>query len=60
MMGKVTGKNIETFESPRRLGDPARLVVSAEKIIAELGWASKYPHLETIIETTLMDMEIEA
>jgi UDP-glucose 4-epimerase len=48
---KVTGKKIIAVESPRRLGDPARLVASSEKIKKELGWDPKYPDLETIIET---------
>jgi UDP-glucose 4-epimerase len=48
---KVTGKKIVSIESPRRPGDPARLVASSEKIKEELGWAPKYPDLETIVET---------
>ena len=48
---KVTGKKVATVESPRRPGDPARLVASSEKIMRELGWTPKYPDLETIIET---------
>lgn len=48
---KVTGQKIRTVPSPRRLGDPARLVASSEKIREELGWIPKYPDLETIVET---------
>jgi UDP-glucose 4-epimerase len=48
---KVTGKRISSIDSPRRQGDPARLVAGSEKIRKELGWAPKYPELETIIET---------
>jgi UDP-glucose 4-epimerase len=48
---KVTGKKIVSIESPRRPGDPARLVASSEKIRRELGWIPKYPDLETIVET---------
>ena len=48
---KVTGKNIATVESPRRPGDPARLVASSEKIKKELGWAPEYPDLGAIVET---------
>jgi UDP-glucose 4-epimerase len=48
---KVTKRKIATTESPRRPGDPARLVASSEKIKKELGWVPKYPELETIVET---------
>ena len=48
---KVTGKRVASMESPRRPGDPARLVASSEKIRKELGWAPKYPDIETIVET---------
>jgi len=48
---KVTGRKVTAIESPRRPGDPARLVASSEKIRHELGWIPKYPDLETIIET---------
>ena len=48
---KITGKKIVSVESPRRPGDPARLVASSEKIGEELGWVPKYPDLETIVET---------
>lgn len=48
---KVTKRKITTIESPRRPGDPARLVASSEKIKKELGWVPKYPELETIVET---------
>ena len=48
---KVTGRTVTTVDSPRRPGDPARLVASSEKIRQELGWIPKYPDLETIVET---------
>lgn len=48
---KVTGRKVTAIESPRRPGDPARLVASSEKIREELGWTPKYPDLETIVET---------
>ncbi len=47
---KVSGKKITATPSPRRPGDPGRLVASCEKIKAELGWEPKYPDIETIIE----------
>jgi UDP-glucose 4-epimerase len=48
---KVTGRKVAAVDSPRRPGDPARLVASSEKIREELGWLPKFPDLETIVET---------
>ena len=48
---KVTKRKMTIMESPRRAGDPARLVASSEKIRRELGWTPEYPALETIVET---------
>lgn len=45
----VTGHPIPTVESPRRPGDPPRLVASSEKIRRELGWQPRFPGLDTII-----------
>ena len=41
------------YESEKlvRAGDPPTLVASADKIRKELGWASKYTDLQSIIET---------
>lgn len=47
----VIGKPIPVKEAPRRQGDPAVLVASAEKIKNELGWQPTYESLETIIDT---------
>jgi UDP-glucose 4-epimerase len=49
MCEKVSGKKIPAIEKPRRPGDPPRLVASAEKAIAELGWKPKFPKLEDIV-----------
>jgi UDP-glucose 4-epimerase len=45
----VTGHPIPAMESPRRPGDPARLVASSEKIRRELGWNPQYPDLKDIL-----------
>lgn len=47
----VTGHPIPAEVSPRRAGDPARLVASSEKAIRELGWIPKYNRIEQIIES---------
>jgi UDP-glucose 4-epimerase len=46
---KVTGRPIPVVESPRRSGDPARLVASSEKIRRELGWKPQHNGLQDII-----------
>jgi len=48
---RVTGKQIPTEFGPRRAGDPPRLVASAGKARAELGWKPEYSDLEPIIAT---------
>jgi len=47
----VTGHAIPEQLAPRRPGDPAKLVASAERIRDDLGWIPRYSHLETIVET---------
>ena len=46
---KVTGHPIPAVETPRRAGDPARLVASSEKAKAVLGWKPVHVSLEEII-----------
>jgi UDP-glucose 4-epimerase len=48
---RVAGRDVFSVDSPRRPGDPARLVASSEKIRKELGWNPEYPDLETIVQT---------
>lgn len=48
---RVTGKPIHVVAEPRRPGDPAFLVASSEKAIAELGWKPRYTELDSIIRT---------
>ena len=48
---KVTGHPIPAEVSPRRAGDPARLIASSKKAIDVLKWKPKYDKLEQIIET---------
>lgn len=51
MCEKITGKKIPAIIKPRRPGDPARLIASAEKAMGELGWKPKFPKLEDIVST---------
>jgi len=48
---RVSGRQIETLEAARRVGDPAILVASSKTIQHELGWRPQYPELEVIVET---------
>lgn len=48
---KITNSEISTIYAPRREGDPAILIGSAEKAIKTLGWKPQFPKLEQIIET---------
>lgn len=45
----VTGREIPVRISPRRPGDPPRLVASARKAMAELGWKPRFPDLREIV-----------
>lgn len=46
---EVTGINIKAVVAERRLGDPAILIATSEKIQRELKWDPKYNDLKTII-----------
>ncbi|MBM3396866.1 MAG: UDP-glucose 4-epimerase GalE, partial [Betaproteobacteria bacterium] len=47
---QVTGRKITVLNSPRRDGDPARLVADSRLAREKLGWQSQYADLATIIE----------
>ncbi|MGV9233030.1 UDP-glucose 4-epimerase GalE [Streptomyces nigra] len=42
LINAVTGYNRPPTVTPRRPGDPARVVASADRIATELGWKAKY------------------
>ena len=48
---KVTGRPVPVVDSPRRPGDPARLVASSSRIREELGWKPQFPELARMVET---------
>jgi UDP-glucose 4-epimerase len=48
---RVTGEEIAVTEESRRPGDPAVLVASHDRAVAELGWQIAYKELDPIIET---------
>ena len=49
---RITGKEIPAIISPRRPGDPAKLVATSTYAKKELGWSAKYSDLDTIISST--------
>jgi UDP-glucose 4-epimerase len=48
---RVTGHPIPVELCPRRPGDPAFLIASSEKAIAELGWKPNYTQIDEVIRT---------
>ncbi|MCJ2015461.1 UDP-glucose 4-epimerase GalE [Methylobacterium sp. J-076] len=50
---KVSGKDFSVRICPRRPGDPAQIVASAERIRHHLGWVPRYDNLETIVTQAL-------
>lgn len=48
---RITGHSIPAKVAPRRPGDPAILVASAEKAQATLGWRQQFAKLEDIVAT---------
>ncbi|WP_137724774.1 UDP-glucose 4-epimerase GalE [Prescottella subtropica] len=46
---RVTGLPIAAEDAPRRAGDPAVLIASSEKAIAELGWRPAHTDLDEIV-----------
>jgi UDP-glucose 4-epimerase len=48
---RVTGHPIPVIEEPRRLGDPAVLIASSEKIGRELGWSPEFTELDAIVKS---------
>ncbi|MEU9182983.1 UDP-glucose 4-epimerase GalE [Streptomyces sp. NPDC048484] len=41
-INEITGYTLPPVVTPRRPGDPARVVAAADRIAAELGWKAKY------------------
>ena len=48
---RITGQEIRYRFAQRRAGDPARLVASAARAHAELGWSPQFNALDAIVET---------
>ena len=52
-VARVSGRRVPHRLAPRRPGDPARLVASPARIIAETGWAPRHATLDTIVASAL-------
>lgn len=50
VVSQVVGTPVPYEETPRRPGDPARLVGTSEAVRKAWGWQPKYPDLETIVK----------
>ncbi len=50
-VAEVTGRDVPHVMAPRRPGDPAVLVASADQIRKETGWLPRLPGLHQIVET---------
>jgi UDP-glucose 4-epimerase len=50
---KVAGKALELRYAPRRPGDAARIVASAERARSTLGWAPQHDNLDEIVASAL-------
>jgi UDP-glucose 4-epimerase len=50
-VGRVLGRPVPVIAGPRRPGDPAVLVASPARIIAETGWVPRFGDLDTMVRT---------
>ena len=50
---RVSGKNVEARNAPRRPGDPAAVIAAPDKIRKVLGWTPKHDSLDTMVEQAL-------
>ncbi len=49
----VTGRAVPTVMAPRRAGDPATLVASADRIRRETGWTPRFASLHVVVRTAV-------
>ena len=52
MVEKISGRKINTIQSPRRAGDPPVLVARAERVRSTLGWTPHYEDLAAIVRSS--------
>ncbi len=50
---RISGRPVSVEETPRREGDPAKLIASADQAADILGWKPRYSDLDTLVSTAL-------
>jgi UDP-glucose 4-epimerase len=50
---RVSGTDFKVESSPRRAGDPARIVAASDQVRAKLGWQPRYDDLSRIVADAL-------
>jgi UDP-glucose 4-epimerase len=50
---RLSGRPVPHRIGPRRPGDPAALVASPARLMAETGWRPRFPHLDDMVATAL-------
>lgn len=50
---RISGRDFEVRLSPRRPGDPARIIAGADRIRTELGWTPQHDDLDAIVAQAL-------
>ena len=50
---RVSGNKLNVIESPRRAGDPPKLIANADAIKETLGWEPRFNDLDAIVKTSL-------
>ncbi len=53
MVQRVSGRNLDIREQPRRAGDPPELVADVQQIRRTFNWEPRYDDLEVIVRTSL-------
>jgi UDP-glucose 4-epimerase len=48
---RVTGREVPAEMAPRRAGDPAVLVASSQRFMAETGWQPRWRRLDDLVAT---------
>ena len=50
---RISGNNFKVEMSPRRAGDPARIVADCSRLRQTLSWTPRFADLDTIVSSAL-------